>query len=106
MRSVGPPCRTGCCSACDGRLWFTESRRAGSRHRARPHLSENSHAPRGDTRDTLYHTSVSPPRPFIQNQIYAVRVEVSSQFFNVTSGNITRMHVKADGAVPVNGVRC
>jgi hypothetical protein len=33
-----------------------------------------------------------------------VRVEVSSQFFNVTSGNAVRLHVKADGApFPVTG---
>ena len=32
------------------------------------------------------------------NQSCTVRVEVSSQFFNVTSGNAVRLHVKADGA--------
>lgn len=33
-----------------------------------------------------------------------VRVEVSSQFFNVTSGNAVRLHVKADGVpFPVTG---
>lgn len=31
------------------------------------------------------------------NQSCSVRVEISSQFFNVTSGNIVRVHVKADG---------
>jgi len=31
------------------------------------------------------------------NQTCSVRVEVSSQFFNVTSGNIVRIHVKSDG---------
>lgn len=31
------------------------------------------------------------------NQTCSVRVEVSSQFLNVTSGNIARIHVKADG---------
>jgi len=38
------------------------------------------------------------------NQSCTVRVEVSSQFFNVTSGNAVRLHVKADGApFPVTG---
>jgi len=33
-----------------------------------------------------------------------VRVEISSQFFNVTSGNAVRLHVTADGApFPVTG---
>ena len=37
-------------------------------------------------------------------QSCTVRVEVSSQFFNVTSGNAVRLHVKADGApFPVTG---
>ena len=52
------------------------------------------------TRVTLSTTPVSVFAPTtIQcgNQTCSVRVEVSSQFFNVTSGNITRMHVKADG---------
>jgi hypothetical protein len=31
------------------------------------------------------------------NRTCTVRVEVSSQFLNVTSGNAARMHVKADG---------
>jgi len=53
----GPPCtKRGCRSASDDRLCFTESRRAGSRHRAGPYPSENSHAPRGNTRDALDHT--------------------------------------------------
>jgi hypothetical protein len=38
------------------------------------------------------------------SQNCTVRVEVSSQFFNVTSGNAVRLHVKADGsAFPVSG---
>src|SRR5688500_13383151 len=37
-------------------------------------------------------------------QSCTVRVEVSSQFFNVTSGNAVRLHVKADGVpFPVTG---
>lgn len=31
------------------------------------------------------------------NQTCSVRAEISSQFFNVTSGNVARIHVKADG---------
>jgi hypothetical protein len=38
------------------------------------------------------------------NQSCTVRVEVSSQFFNVTSGNAVRLHVKVDGSpFPVSG---
>ena len=33
------------------------------------------------------------------NPTCSVSVEVSSQFFNVTSGNIARIHVKADGVL-------
>ena len=52
------------------------------------------------TRVTLSTTPVSAFAPTtIQcgNQTCSVRVEVSSQFFNVTSGNIVRIHVKSDG---------
>jgi len=53
----GPPCtKRRCRSDSDERLCVTESRRAGSRHRAGPYPSENSHAPRGNTRDALDHT--------------------------------------------------
>ena len=96
----GPPCtKRGCRSASDDRLCVTESRRAGSRHRAGPYPSENSHAPRGNTRDALDHTRfrICSNDHSMQNQTCSVRVEVSSQFFNVTSGNIVRIHVKADG---------
>jgi len=54
--------------------------------------------------ETTYVTFSSTPVPAFApttiqcgNPTCSVRVEVSSQFFTVTSGNIVRIHVKADG---------
>lgn len=61
--------------------------------------------------ETSYlHFSGAPVRAFAPTPIQCgkrtctARVEVSSQFFNVTSGNSVRIHVKADGiAFPATG---
>jgi len=61
---------------------------------------QKTHMRQEATRVTLSTTPVSAFAPTtIQcgNQTCSVRVEVSSQFFNVTSGNIVRIHVKSDG---------
>jgi hypothetical protein len=68
---------------------------------------QKTHMRQEATRVTLSTTPVSAFAPTtIQcgNQTCSVRVEVSSQFFNVTSGNSARMHVKADGVpFPLTG---
>lgn len=61
---------------------------------------QKTHMRQEATRVTFSTTPVSGFAPTtIQcgTQTCSVRVEVSSQFFNVTSGNSARIHVKADG---------
>lgn len=61
---------------------------------------QKTHMRQEATRVTFSNTPVSAFTPTtIQcgNPTCSVRVEVSSQFFNVTSGNIARIHIKADG---------
>ena len=61
---------------------------------------QKTHMRQEATRVTFSNTAVpafAPTTIQCGNQSCSVRVEVSSQFFNVTSGNIARIHVKADG---------
>jgi hypothetical protein len=61
---------------------------------------QKTHMRQEATRVTFSNTAVpafAPTTIQCGNQSCSVRVEVSSQFFNVTSGNIARVHVKADG---------
>jgi hypothetical protein len=54
--------------------------------------------------DTTSVAAFAPTTIQCGKQSCTVRVEVSSQFFNVTSGNAVRLHVKADGSpFPVTG---